>query len=97
MPRVTSRTILGAPLPVVGEENHFLLASVDFDPGHDPAQLPRIIGVGLVAAQTDNLVAQDRSLNRTFFNHVEDEIVLCAGDPEDAALDQRPEVRADPL
>jgi hypothetical protein len=83
---------LGTPLLVVGEENHLLLASVDFDPGHDPAQLPRIIGEGLVAAQTDNLVAQDRTFNRAFIDHVEDEVVLGAGNPEDAALDQSPEV-----
>jgi hypothetical protein len=83
---------LGAPLPVVGEENHLLFTSVDFDPGHDPAQIPRIIGEGLVAAQADDLIAQDRTFNRAFIDHVEDEVVLGAGNPEDAALDQRPEV-----
>ena len=83
---------LGTPFAVVGEKNHLLFAPIDFDPGDDPAQFRRIIGEGVGAAQADDFVAQDGSLDRALLDHVEDHVVLGAGDPEDAPEGQIPEV-----
>jgi len=76
------------PLQVVGQENQFLLAPVDFDQGGDAAHELRVMGKGGGVARGNDLVAQDATGGGQDGNHFAGHVVLGAGDPEDAALEQ---------
>ena len=80
---------LGAPNKMVGQENHFTKLAVHFDPSHNAAQADRII-LGGRAGQFNEIVPQDVAEPAVlkFFDDAVLQVVLGAGDPEDAALRQ---------
>src|ERR1035437_6153557 len=78
---------LGAPLQVVGQENHLPKLAVHLDQGKDAAQFDRISFGRGAAGQDDQVVPQDVSVNAAlkFAHDPAAEIVLGTGDPKHVA------------
>ena len=83
-----------SPVEVIGQENHGGPFAVDLDPGFDSAQAPGILPTGLVSDQSDLVVADDITFGsfQTFSADTVAEVILGAGDPEDAAFGEVEEV-----
>ena len=83
-----------SPVEVIGQENHGGPFAVDLDPGFDSAQAFRILPTGLVSDQSDLVVADDITFGsfQTFSADTVAEVILGAGDPEDAAFGEVEEV-----
>jgi hypothetical protein len=77
---------LGAPFEVVGQENHFAEFAVHLDKGGDAAEFDGIM-LGGGTGQGDQVVTQNVAVGAVlkFLDDPALQVVLGAGDPEDAA------------
>src|SRR5208337_1974501 len=85
---------LGAPLQVIGQENHFPQLAVHLNEGDDAAQFDRINGLHRRIGQDDQVVPKNFSID-SVLKLAHDpalQIVLGASDPKDAPLGQVGEV-----